>query len=184
MNEEKPALTPVTKIAIAAILTAVTCIFTSIVKIPVPLTRGYVHPGDVAIYFAAFAFGPITALLAGGIGTALADLLSGGFAHYAPISLVVHGLQGLVAGLIAGRLLRTENRNPGLLLLTLLLAGLAGTAVMCGGYLLAETFMMGFPAALSELLPNIGQNVVGLVFGFALSLAVRKAYPPVRNIYW
>ncbi|HUV06608.1 MAG TPA: ECF transporter S component [Spirochaetia bacterium] len=186
MNEDKPTLTPVFKIAIAAVLIAVTTIFTRVVQIPIAPTRGYLNLGDVAIYFAAFTFGPFTALLAGGIGTAIADLISP-YAYYAPISLVVHGLQGFVAGLIAGRRLRFENQKAGkqgTAGLLLVLASLAGTVVMCGGYLLAQIFMVGFGAAVVELPGNILQNVAGVLCGVALSLAVQKAYPPVRNLHW
>jgi uncharacterized membrane protein len=184
MSNSEPVLSPVSKIAIAAVLTAVTAVFTYVVRIPIPLTKGYFNLGDVAIYFAAFTFGPVTALIAGGLGTAIADLVSG-YAQWAPISLVAHGLQGLVIGLIAGTHLSREGLALGVVRVRWIIAVLGGTIVMCGGYFVAQVFMLGIGAALAELFPaNISQNVAGVVAGIPLSLAVRKAYPPVRNFRW
>ena len=90
------------KIASLAILIAVTTVFTYIIRIPIAPTRGYINLGDVAIFFTAITFGPITAFLAGGLGTALADLFAG-YAQWAPITFFAHGLQGLLVGLILNK---------------------------------------------------------------------------------
>lgn len=168
------------RVASLAVLTAVTALFTYLIRIPIAPTRGYLNLGDVAIYFTAFTFGPVSALVAGGLGTALADVLSG-YAQWAPISLFVHGLQGLVAGLLALLPLR---RHWGPFEPAWLLALGGGTLVMCGGYLAAGAVMVGLGAALTELPGNVLQNVAGVVGGIPLTLAVRKAYPPVRELRW
>src|SRR5512143_1944215 len=89
-------------IAIAAIMIAVTTVFTLLIRVPVPATQGYINFSDVAIYFAAATFGPWVGLVAGGLGAALADLL-GGYAQFAPLTLLAHGLQGLLAGALVRR---------------------------------------------------------------------------------
>jgi uncharacterized membrane protein len=172
---------PATRIATIAILTAVTAVLTYLVRIPVPATKGYFNLGDTVIYFTAFTLGPVSALLTGGLGTAIADLI--GYPTFAPISLFVHGLQGLVAALIAGIPLGGRRRRRAFNLYWLVAAG-AGTALMCAGYLAAEIVMFGVGAALVELPFNLLQNVVGAVVGISLSLAVRKAYPPVEDLRW
>jgi uncharacterized membrane protein len=168
------------RVASLAILTAVTAVFTYMVRIPVAPTRGYINLGDVAIYFSAFTFGPVTALVTGGLGTALADIISG-YSQWAPISLVVHGLEGLVAGLIAGAVAGSRSRwfNP-----YWLVGGAAGTVIMVGGYLAGGSVMVGFQAAVFELPLNVVQSVAGVVGGIPLALAVRRAYPPVRQLRW
>jgi uncharacterized membrane protein len=183
MMKEQATPAPVVRLALVAVLAAVTALFTYAVRIPVAPTRGYINLGDVAIYFSAFTFGPITAFVAGGVGTAIADLFSG-YSQWAPISLVVHGLQGLVAGLIAVTWASGEKPNLGQISLRWILAALAGTIIMCGGYLSAQIFMVGIGAALVELPGNVVQSVVGALGGIPLTLAVRKAYPPVRNLRW
>ncbi len=175
------------RIALAAVLTAVTAVFTVVVKIPTP-TRGYVNLGDVAIYFTAFTFGPVTALIAGGLGTAIADLLAG-YAQWAPISLFSHGLQGLAAGLIIKSALgKRKERKPGpydpMTVPGVIAAGIVGTIIMAGIYFVTGGLMAGFPAAAAGLPGDIMQNVVGLAGGVLLSVSVYKAYPPVRRLSW
>lgn len=94
-NPDSPAF----RIASIAILTALVTVFTIIIRIPIAPTRGYINLGDVAICFAALSFGPFTAAIAGGLGTGIADLLSG-YAQWAPISFFIHGLQGYLVGII------------------------------------------------------------------------------------
>ena len=95
MFHERRQISPAI-IALVAVLIALTTVFTLLVTIPTP-ARGYVNLSDVAITFAGLIFGPWVGMVAGGVGTALADLL-GGFAPFAPLSLVAHGLEGLLIG--------------------------------------------------------------------------------------
>lgn len=160
------------RIALLAVLIALTTVFTLLVRVPTP-ARGYVNLSDVAVTFASLLFGPWIGAAAGGIGTALADLL-GGFAAFAPLSLVAHGLEGLVIGLLAlGR------RS----LSSLILAWLAGSVVMVACYLIGEgLFYTGWPAAIAEAPLNAFQALIGGLVGIPLVLAVRRAYPPVDQL--
>lgn len=163
-------LTPA-MIGLLAVLIALTAVFTLLIRIPTP-ARGYVNLSDVAITFAGLAFGPWVGAIAGGIGTALADLL-GGFAPYAPISFVAHGLQGLLVGLIGYRQSRP---------LRMILAWLAGAAAMLAGYLLGGALYVGLPAALLEVPLNAFQTLVGALVGIPLVFAVRRAYPAIDRL--
>jgi uncharacterized membrane protein len=165
---------PAFKIASLAILIAITTVFTYIIRIPVAPTRGYINLGDVAIFFTAITFGPITAFLAGGLGTALADLFAG-YAQWAPITFFAHGLQGLAIGLI----LKKKTNIPGLVF-----AFLAATIIMSGIYYFTAGLMYGFGPALAEIPGNILQNLAGVVIGAPLAAAVIKAYPPIREYKW
>jgi uncharacterized membrane protein len=173
---------PALRFAAVAVLTAVTIVFTIVIRIPVAPTRGYLNLSDVAIYFTAFTLGPLTALIAGGLGTGLADVITGVGLPWGPISLFVHGLQGLLAALVAAVPMGGRGRWP--VPPAWLVAGGVGTLVMCGGYFAAGAVMFGAGAALVELPGNLLQNVAGLVAGIPLSLAVRKAYPPVAELRW
>jgi uncharacterized membrane protein len=109
----------------------------------------------------------------GGVGTSLADLF-GGYAQFAWLSLIAHGLEGLVIGLL-GRGRRT--------LPSMILAWLAGALVMVASYLAGEGLLLtGWPAALAELPMNALQALLGAVAGIPLVLAVRRAYPRVDQI--
>ncbi len=172
---------PAFKIASLAILIAVTTIFTTIVRIPVAPTRGYLNLGDVAIFFTAITFGPLTALIAGGAGTALADILAG-YAQWAPYTFIAHGGQGLVIGLIiyAGR----NGSNGKTSAISLILSFLAAVIVMAGTYFITGGIMYGFEAAAAEIPGNILQNAAGVLIGAPLAAAVKKAYPPVVHYKW
>ena len=65
----------VTQMCITAVFMALTCVATMMVQIPIPL--GYAHLGDSVILICAFFFGPVVGALAGGIGSAMADILTG-----------------------------------------------------------------------------------------------------------
>lgn len=177
---------PAFRVAAMAVLIAVTALFTYVIRIPIAPTRGYINFGDVAIFFTAILFGPWTAFITGGVGTALADLLSG-YAQWAPFTFFAHGLQGLFIGLVikAGVGIKTEEGvRGGPRILTLLIAFLAGTVTMGGIYFITGGIMVGFAAAATEIPGNILQNAAGVLVGTPLALAVWKAYPPIRQGYW
>jgi uncharacterized membrane protein len=168
------------RIASIAVLTAITTVFTMIIRVPVTPTRGYINLGDVAIFFTALTFGPFTALAAGGLGTALADVL-GGYAQWAPITFFAHGVQGLLIGLVF-KLVKKE--NPVQFIMSLFLSFLIGTIIMAGTYFLTGGLMYGFGAAAAEVPGNLIQNIAGMLLGAPLYFAVRKAYPPVTGLTW
>jgi uncharacterized membrane protein len=157
-------------IALVAILSAVTIVFTLAVRIPFAPTRGYFTLADVGVYFAGFAFGPIIGFVVGGLGTGLADIL-GGYAHFAIWSFLIHGFQGLVAGLLGYR------RG----LLGLVAGWVAGAVVMVAGYFVVEYFLYGPGPAVAEATTiNLPQVVIGGLVGLLLVLAVRRAYPQIE----
>ena len=163
------------RVAAVAVLAGLTAVLTILPRIPIPGTQGYVHLGDAAVVFTALVFGPFTALLAGGLGTAAADLL-GGFAQWAPISFVAHGLQGFLIGLLA-------RRRPASVPLAIA-ASVVGVAAMASGYFLGGLPIEGLGKTVFALPWNLVQTAVGVVLGIPLSIVVRAAYPPVRDFSW
>jgi uncharacterized membrane protein len=179
MSNEHPMAPPrrstALRIAAVAVLAALTAVLTLLPKVPIPGTQGYVHLGDAAVAFTALVFGPLTALLAGGLGTAAADLL-GGYAQRAPISFVVHGLQGLAIGLLVK--LRPQS------VVLAVAAGALGTIVMAAGYFLGGLVLEGLGKSVFAVPWNLLQAAAGAVIGIPLSIAVRAAYPPVKDLGW
>ncbi len=158
------------RLATLAIMTALVLALTRPI---VPTPVGYTHLGDSAIYFATYAFGPWVGMIAGGLGTALADLLTGAYASFAPLSLIVHGTQGFAAGLI-------YHRRPDAIGLTL--GTLVGGGIVVLGYFAGEALVpiWGGPAAAFGELPfNVVQVLVGSV-GALVYLAVVRVYPRLR----
>jgi len=163
----------VATLAVTAVMIAVVAVLTFAVQIPIPATGGYIHFGDVGVFFAAFAFGPVVGAIVGGVGCAIADILSG-YASWAPLTLVAHGLQGLLAGYVGYK------KGVG----GMIVAWAIGAVVLIAVYFLGEWFIYGlrFAGAMAEVGPNFIQMIVGGVLGIPLVLAIRKAYPPVDRI--
>ena len=70
------------KLVLAALFTALCTIMTLVIQVPSPM-QGYVNLGDCAVLLSAWILGPVYGGVAAGVGSMLADLLSG-YAHYAP----------------------------------------------------------------------------------------------------
>lgn len=147
----------VQKLTLGGILAALVLLLTYMIKIPVPATGGYVHPGDGAIFLAAILFGPYAALI-GGIGSALADLLGGYFVYIAP-TFVIKAAMGAIAGTLARKDAPVRN---------VLVFALA-ECVMVGGYFVFEGLLYGWVAAWAAVGPNALQGVTGVLVGMALT---------------
>ncbi|MDQ7849704.1 MAG: ECF transporter S component [Armatimonadota bacterium] len=156
-------------LAAAAIFVALTFVVTRYTVIPIPATKGYFNLGEVVIYIAALAFGPLVGLLAGGVGSALADLAAA--PQFAPFTLVIKGIEGYLVGRLAGPTTPLRLR-----------ATVLGGAWMVAGYFAAETLFARFlgiaptpatavAAALTEVPFNIVQVTAGVVV--AVLVAVR-----------
>jgi uncharacterized membrane protein len=157
-------------LAAMVLMTAIVFVLTRVIQVPTPVV-GYIHLGDLGVFFSAFAFGPLVGAVAGGLGTALADLTSP-YAQWAVFSLLIHGAQGWAAGWLAARW-------PGVR--GLVAACVAGIAIVVAGYLLAGTILVGLAAALTEVPLNLIQASVGAVVAVPLYAAVRQAYPPITR---
>ena len=85
----------VKKLTLGGVLAALVFVLTYFPKVPVPVTGGYIHLGDGAIFLASMLLGPLS-IAAAAIGSALSDLV-GGYIPYVLPTLVIKGLMALVA---------------------------------------------------------------------------------------
>lgn len=143
---------------------ALVALATMSIQIPVPQTRGYINLGDTLIVVFALLFGARVGALAGGVGSALADLLSG-YAHWAPFTLVIKGIEGLIIGLFA-----SGEKSYFWKLFIVVLATLA----MVAGYFLVELFLYGLGGALAELPGNFVQAGSAVVIGPLVAFALQR----------
>ncbi|MBW6514060.1 MAG: ECF transporter S component [Candidatus Syntrophosphaera sp.] len=134
---------------------------TMIIPIPVP-GGGFFNFGDVMIVFVGLYAGKKAGALAGGIGSAIADLLL--FPLFAPITLVVKGIEGFICGL--------AHQKKGLLQFVF---PLLGSAFIVLGYFVGEWFMpqLGKAVAMADLPVNVVQASAGFIGGRALYEAAR-----------
>ncbi len=157
------------KLALHAMFVALVAVGTMVIRIPLPATRGFVNVGDTLIFVAALLLGPQAGLVAGGLGSALADVLSG-YAHWAPWTLIIKGLEGFIVGYLGSRALQEE----GNLKVRSILAMVVGAAWMVAGYFGAGTIMEGMAAALGSLPGNVAQGVASIVLASPLVLALNR----------
>ena len=156
------------KIVTAALLAALACIATMMIKIPSPL-KGYVNLGDCIVLVAGWMLAPKYGFLAAGIGSALADVFLG-YALYAPATLVIKGLMAIIAHygfrLTGGKMGDLPAK---------IVSGVAAEAAMVLGYLLFESCLYGFVPSLVNVPANGVQGVAGVIIGTALMKVLEKS---------
>lgn len=169
------ALEKLKPLVMTGLLAAMACVATMVLVVPSP-TGGYMNLGDTIVLLGAYLLGPVYGAIAGGVGSALADLLAG-YAIYVPATLVIKALMGLAAGLLY-KALRSKG-TPGLLV-----CGVAAEAIMVVGYWLFDAILataggQSFGVSLAGTAVGIPSNLVQAAFGLAastlLALALRKS---------
>ena len=142
------------------LMIALVCMATMVIQIPIPMTEGYVNIGDSIIFVTSILFGPISGMIAGGFGSALADILTG-YSHWALFTLLIKGFEGYIVGIIV-----RKNTN----LIKNILATSLGVIIMVSGYLLAGTFLQGsFIVALGSVSSNMIQGIVSIIIGIPIA---------------
>ena len=126
------------KMVFTALLCALTCVATMIIKIPTS-TMGYIHPGDAVVLLCGFLLGPLPGALAAGIGSMLSDLFSG-YLSYVPATFIIKAITALLAGVIAKSLKKLGEKNHGVV--PVVIGGVVGEAFMVVGYFVFEIFLM------------------------------------------
>ena len=156
------------RIALGAVCVALVFVSTRVLQFPIPL--GYAHPGNALILLSAVYFGPVTGALAGGIGSALADLTS--FPEWTVPTLIIKTLMGLLCGLIAGR---ARSGKARVRQWRVLAACLAAIAEMVFGYVAAGSILYGSVATGLTQAPGLAmEGVIGVILFYLLSGALER----------
>ena len=159
MNEK----TNINKIAYTGLMIAVVFVLTRFTTIS--FTIGYFNLGDIGIILTGYVLGGFSGMLAGGIGASLADL-SSGFIIFAPVTLIVKGIEGYLLGILLNKY-------------KLKIKPFVSIALCMGfmlvGYFIAEAFILGLfdktfgiAVALSDSLSTLFQAVISLIVGYAI----------------
>ena len=158
----------VIQLSLIAIMSALVTVGTLIIRIPNPM-GGYFNVGDVMIFVAALTFNQLIGGIAGGLGSAIADII--GFPLFTIPTLIIKGLEGLLAGLITNR--KNVFRD--------VFAVVAAGAEMVMGYFLVELYVLqwGLGGALAEVPANIIQIIIGGIVGIPIALVLRRRLPEI-----
>lgn len=144
------------QLTMAALFIAMTTVATMVISIPIPGTHGFVNLGDSFVLLGGLIFSHYFGALIGGVGSAMADLFLG-YSFYAPITLIVKGVKGFLAGAVSH-----ESH------LSKVIAVIVAVIWMPIGYFLFEAAIFEVPVALASLVPNYIQGGVGGVISLVL----------------
>lgn len=110
-------------------------------------------------------------MVAGGVGSALADVLSG-YAHWAPFTLIIKGLMGY----LVGKLSHFSPQDPRFLSVRNVFASIIGIIWMIVGYYFGGAVLQkSFAVALTSIPENIVQGSAGFVIFLIVGYAFYKA---------
>ena len=152
------------KMVINAIGIALVFIATSILNVTVGTSL--VNLGDAFIFIIAFLFGPTAGLIAGSIGSFLADLAV--FPITALYTLFIKGVEGLVFGLICNKI-KSKYYNNIKENILLLIPCVVSCLIMMVGYFFAESFLYGsYQTALVSIYSNLVQSILSIIIFYGL----------------
>ena len=147
-----------------SMLAALTTIATMIIKVPTFGTNGYVNIGDSMVLLSAWLMANPYGAVAAGLGSALADLLSG-YPAYIPGTAIIKFLMAFAAAGIYKRS-RGMNLPPAV---GYVLSSLVAELIMIAGYFLYESTILGYGSgAIASLGSNAVQGIVCMILGNAL----------------
>ena len=156
-------------LVITALFAATICVTTFIVKIPSPATNGYFNLGDCFVILSGMLLGPVYGSLAAGLGSALADILSG-YAQYAPATFIIKALMALSVCFIIKAFKGKAQ------IVSRLCSGFVAEAIMVLGYFGYEAIILGYGiAAAGSIFSNVMQGLIGIIAALAISSAILKS---------
>ena len=147
------------KITYTAIFTAIILLATSVIKFSTGLGEGYIHFGDSFVYLSACILPFPYCLVAGALGGALADILSG-YAIWAIPTMIIKVLNVIPFALVC----RKYKSNKILSKQTVLMTVVSGVITIFG-YFVAESVLYSVASATLSLIGNTIQAVAsGIIF--------------------
>jgi len=175
MNRDKTI-----KIILTGLMMAMIVVATTLIIIPTP-GGGYIHFGDTMIFLSVLILGWRYGAVAAGFGSALSDILIG-YAAWAPWTLVIKGLMGVIMGLFIWKASKKEGLNilgvPVYQLIGMILAGIE----MAAGYCIAGGIIYGnFITSILGIPLNILQFGVGATLATLLAATLYKT--PARKFF-
>ena len=171
-------------LSFTAVLAALCCVSTVFFVVPLPAS-GYFNMGDVFVLLSGWLLGPLygaaaeleSRAAAAGLGTMLADVV-GGYASYAPATLVIKAVMA-VAAYFVSRLLKKAIRREKLDVLPRAVSALVGEALMVLGYFFFEGVLLGMGMGAA---PNLLGNALQGVCCFLIAVILIGAIYPIKPV--
>ena len=154
------------KLVYTALFTALCCIATMLIQIPLAATNGYIHLGDSFVILSGIILGKKYGGFAAGIG----------YVYFAPVTFIIKFLTAFCVAVIYKKVTVLHVNK----MLAVILCGIAAIIIVTGGYFIYSYITIG-PAALLSVPGNIVQGLSGLVISFLL-FPVLDAVPDIRGM--
>ncbi|MBN1883072.1 MAG: ECF transporter S component [Deltaproteobacteria bacterium] len=169
-TQKREGLGAVRALALMALFSALVTVATLVIRIPIPITKGYFNLGDTLIFIAAALLGPVYGLVAGGVGSALADVI-GGYVHFSPWTLVIKGLEGFIAGALL-RLFRVDPER-----IVRAMAIFAGVFLIAGLWMVIGYFSAEYVIYACDITPALAELPFNILQGGLSALAATVICP-------
>lgn len=161
MNQEKTK-----NLAMSALMIALIFVCTYTLKIPNPATGGYTHMGDCMMFLAVLVLGKKQGALAGGLGAALSDLLTGATLWVLPTFVIK-----LIMGWIMGSIVEMKlNENYGWII-----GAILGGIWQSIAYTLVKIPMVGMAPAVASIPRILMQTLIGLVIYVVIAKLLERS---------
>ncbi|AKN30095.1 membrane protein [Clostridium carboxidivorans P7] len=179
LNSRTNSLSTVSLVQMALMI-AITCVSTMVIKVPTLFGVGYDHLGDSMVFLGAILFGRKKGAITAAVGMSLADFLLG-YAYYVPFTFIIKAIMAYIAASIAYR-----GTYQGKNMLNNLFGFIAGGLWMVFGYFLAKivivqyiivkasSFNQALAIALAGIQSNIGQVTLGMIIAIPLAKALQS----------
>ena len=154
------------RLVYTALFTALTTVATLVIQVPSPMS-GYVNLGDAMVLLSAWILGPVYGTAAAGIGSMLADLLSG-YAYYAPGTLVIMAFVAAQVFLVLKDKVKGKHFAK-------VVSGLLAEIIMVAGYFGYAGLILGNGLSAALSIPgNLVQGGFGIVVSTVVYLALSQ----------
>ncbi len=163
------------QLTLAALFAALTAVSTIMIQIPTP-TKGYINLGDCLVNLSAWVLGPLYGAAAGGIGSAMADVITGYFI-YAPATFVIKALMAVASYYVYKALSRHSKT-----MVSRIAAAGAAELVMTLGYMVYEAIIYHSPSIFITNIPgSIAQGIMGIIGSVAVYELLLKHIPGIAR---
>lgn len=158
-----------------ALFVAIVFIGVFLVKIPGPF--GYTHIGDSMIFLSVLMLGGKRGAVAGGVGAALADIVSGYTVWAVPTLICKAMMAALMGAMIKHHAFGLKGRG------LWIVSAAAGGVLQGIGYLIFWYFMFGKAAAIAAVPGLTFQAISGIIIAFVISESLQKTVLKKHFIY-
>ncbi|MDE6780966.1 MAG: ECF transporter S component [Ruminococcus sp.] len=163
-------------LTLTGMLTALTTVATIVIQIPSVATKGYINLGDTIVNISAWILGGLYGGFAGGVGSALADIIIG-YAVYAPATLVIKFFMAFCCFNVYNACSKKFSS-----LTARIISVAASELIMITGYSIFAGFMYGsVQSALLSIPDNAAQGIMGAVFAVVLYECILKRVPAIKH---